>query len=717
MWWMRIDMGNIKAATPLDLDSMILNGSIMVSVARWNGMVGKQFSVWKAVTAGSVVAFTLAGCRSPESYRAEADDAASRILDESWKSAMGYDSDGFTIEPASDSLRRRLLLDQNLPMRVPASASSADDQRIEQWPDDAYNNDRGQADADSPQAFENTIFTIEDALQIAARNSRSYQSQKEAVFQSALALDLEANNFRNTWQGMADTILSSNIGATSETNGILHQDSVSVSRRFKNGAQFTGLLAVDLAKLLNGTNEGSTGLRLESSLSIPLLRGSSRFVVTEPLTQAERDVVYAIYTFERFKRSFAVQIASDYLSVLQQLDRVQNAADNYERVASSTRRARRLADAGRLPEIQVDQSVQDELRARNSWISAIQTAEQRLDQFKISMGLPTDARIQLDPNEFVRLLGSERYAPYLNPQSSSEETEVLAADASAELIPPSMEDAGPMELLESDAILIALMNRLDLRVAVGAIADAQRGVAIAADNLRADVTLLGSASLGESRSLGTAGSDDAQIRTDRGFYSLLLGIDLPFERTAERNSYRNTLIAYERTVRQLQEVEDNVKFDVRNVLRSLLEARETIRIQAEAVRVAQRRVDSTNLFLQAGRAEIRDLLEAQNSLNSAQDALTSAVVNYRIGELRLQRDLGVLEVKNNGLWVEFDPDAYNINELREQLEDAMAGNFNVATNITNTTGAGATSPERMPTQSSVRILPNDQLPDDQVSQN
>jgi outer membrane protein TolC len=144
----------------------------------------------------------------------------------------------------------------------------------------------------------------------------------------------------------------------------------------------------------------------------------------------------------------------------------------------------------------------------------------------------------------------------------------------------------------------------------------------------------------------------------------LLGIDLPFERTSERNSYRNALIGYEQTVRALQDAEDAVKFDVRNVLRDLVEFRETIKIQAEAVRVAQRRVDSTNLFLQAGRAEIRDLLEAQNALNSAQNALTNAVVSYRIGELELQRDLGVLDVGNDGLWVEFDPDSVDIESIR-----------------------------------------------------
>ncbi|MBL4590466.1 MAG: TolC family protein [Phycisphaerales bacterium] len=610
-----------------------------------------------------------AGCRSPESYRTQADDVAADILEQNWEQAVGHPNAGFTIERPQDSLRRRLLLDQHLPMRSGASASSNDDPKIKQWPDAEY---AQQSDDQSIDPVANVaqapMITLDEALIIAASNSRLYQSQKETVFQSALRLDLQRNAFRTTWAGVVDSVFSSNLGASSQTNGFVNQDSLSVSKRFRNGSQFMGLLAVDLAKLLNGSREGSTGIRLDTSLSIPLLRGSGRFIVTEPLTQAQRDVVYSIYTFERFKRTFVVGIASDYLSVLQQLDREQNAVENYKRVVSSTRRARRLADAGRLPEIQVDQSVQDELRARNAWISATQASQRILDGFKITLGLPTDARITLDPTEFDLLLNSDRYARYLAPSDSLSGQQTPSADAPVVLVAPLLSDAGPMEMSQEDAIAIALVNRLDLRVVVGQIIDAQRGVVVAADNLRADITLLGSASLGESRSLGSATLDDAQLRTDRGFYSLLLGIDLPFERTAERNSYRNALIAYEQTIRQLQDVEDGVKFDIRNVLRDMLEARETIRIQAESVRVAQRRVDSTDLFLQAGRAEIRDLLESQNALNTAQDALTNAVVNYRIGELEFQRDLGVLQVADNGLWTEFNPDSYDIDQIRSTLD-------------------------------------------------
>jgi len=86
-----------------------------------------------------------------------------------------------------------------------------------------------------------------------------------------------------------------------------------------------------------------------------------------------------------------------------------------------------------------------------------------------------------------------------------------------------------------------------------------------------------------------------------------------------------------------------------------LQARESYRIQLEAVALAERRVDSTALFLQAGRAEVRDVLEAQEDLVNAQNALTAALVDYRVAELNLQRDMGVLQVSDDGLWHEFDP--------------------------------------------------------------
>jgi len=163
--------------------------------------------------------------------------------------------------------------------------------------------------------------------------------------------------------------------------------------------------------------------------------------------------------------------------------------------------------------------------------------------------------------------------------------------------------------------------------------------------LGAELTLLGTSKLGSGRSIGEATDDDAQLRTDKGKYSALLTLDLPFERTAERNAYRNSFISLERAVRDVQILEDQIKLDVRNQLRNLLESRESLKIQANSVIVARRRVKSSNLFFEAGQAQIRDLLEAQDALLSAQNGLTSAVVTYRVAELELQADMGLLKVE------------------------------------------------------------------------
>ena len=46
-------------------------------------------------------------------------------------------------------------------------------------------------------------------------------------------------------------------------------------------------------------------------------------------------------------------------------------------------------------------------------------------------------------------------------------------------------------------------------------------------------------------------------------------------------------------------------------------------------------------------------LESQDALLAAQNSLTRAVVDYRIAELELQRDMGLLKVNEKGLWREF----------------------------------------------------------------
>ena len=602
-----------------------------------------------------------AGC-TPAHYRVQADEAAAGIIAAKQKDALGR-SERFTVEPAADSLRRRLLISQGLPTSGPASFGSDRLPKIKHWPEKKTPTTSPCLDncvVVPPGDNETVRLTLLQALEVAARNNRDYQSRKEDIFRAALGLELERDGFRNTLAGVLTEEYSHDLGGADPVGGSTSSGDFSLTRRFENGISITLRLAVDLVKLLTGDRSSSLGLLADASVSVPLLRGAGRFVVTEPMTQAERDVVYSMWSFERFKRTMAVRVAGEYLSVLQQADGVKNAEDNYRGLVTAWRRARRLADAGRLPEIQVDQAKQDELRARERWISSQQSYERRLDSFRVTLGLPTDANVDLERGELERLAAAAKDRLARNAEAEDldaavEAAQPLAADAPVVLAPATREGGGPLEMEPGEAVILALDRRLDLKTAHAQVVDAQRRVAVTADALRAGLDLTFDASAGESRSLGSADQPNARLRFDKGSYSGGLLLDLPLERTKAGIDYRNSYIALERAVRDAQDLEDQVKLAVRDDLRNLLEARETFRIQAMAVTLAQRRVKSTQVFLEAGRAQIRDLLEAQDALVSAQDALTAALVGYRVAELDLQRDMDVLEVNEKGLWNEYKP--------------------------------------------------------------
>ncbi len=620
----------------------------------WFGQY-KTWYVWGVLFVP--VAGFIGGCKTPSDYRKKADEISYRIIQEKQLESLGR-TEPFAIERPSDLFRRRLIEIQALPVSAPAALGTDRLEPIAHWPEKDY--PFAKSDSEPNAADPNQVITLSlmDALQIGAANNFEYQSRKEAIFSAALDLDLARNEFRTLFAGAAKSYYEENRTGLSPQRGFVHSGELSASRKLTSGAEVSAGIAADLVNLLTLGGASSLGLTADASISVPLLRGSGPHIVAEPLLQAERQVMYAIWQFERYKSEFAVSIASDYLAVLRQFDQVRNSRENYISAVASARQSRRLADAGRLPEIQVDQAVQRELSARAQWIGAVESYKQRLDSFKIRLGLPPDAKIELDRKDLDQLQVYKNYFVYsdLSGRGVGKEGAFPAADAPIEPQPPSNEDAGPFELPEEIAVKTAFEKRPDLWVIQGRVYDAQRDVIVKADRLGAELTFLGSAGWGSGRSLGSAGSEDARLDFDRGRYTALLNLNLPLERTAERNAYRKSFLALEEAVRNLQQTEDSIKLSIRNQLRTLLESREQVKIQAKAVTVAEKRQKSTKMFLDAGRAQIRDLLDAQDALLSAQNQLTAAIINYRLAELNLQRDMGVLQVDEKGLWKEFAPE-------------------------------------------------------------
>jgi outer membrane protein TolC len=584
------------------------------------------------------VLFIETGCTA-SIYRKSADKTVENIIKEKQKQLFGKE-EGISIERPSDILRRRLMIEQDLPYASNASLGTDKLDKIAHWPEKDYPGGETSSSGDdiALESGKALKLSLVQALQVGAMNSSEYQTQKENVFQKALDLNLQRHQYGFSLDGTGTYNISAQKteGATERSDK--GSGSLSLTKTLKTGGEIVTSIGIDIINLLTNGISSKT-FKTDASISIPLLRGAGKYIASESLTQAERDLIYTLYEFDRYKNTFAVQIVSSYLNVLQQENQVTNAVENYKNLITSARRTSRLAEAGRATEIAVNQAVQEELNARSRWISAIASLKNQFDSFKILIGLPTDANLELDRSELDSLnsRASEIVAKAKDEDGSSSD--------STELVEPSRENAGPLEMEEGQAIKLALENRLDLRVLEGKVYDAQRSVVIKANALGAELTLLGKADF--------SGDEEDKFNRDTGLYTGLLTIDLPFDRTSERNAYRKSYIALEQAVRAVQSKEDNIKQSIRQTLRKMSEAREGLNIQTKAVSVAEKRSKSTDMFFEAGRSELRDLLEAQSALLSARNSMTSAVINYRMAELEFQRDTGILKIDDKGLLVEY----------------------------------------------------------------
>lgn len=453
-------------------------------------------------------------------------------------------------------------------------------------------------------------LALRDAMELAARHSRDYQTRKEDLYLAVLAFTLESFRWRPQWSG---TVTGTATDAPDGSSAGLSSN-FSVSQLLNLGGRVTASLATDLMRFSTGDPRTTATSLLAFEYLQPLCRRAGRLVAREALTQAERDVVYAIRSFERYRRSFCVDATNRYYRVLQQRDTVMNQWSNYKRIRQSRLDAERLEKEGEMPPLQVDQTRQDELRAEANWVQAVRQYRERLDEFKVFLGLPAEAPVELDPAEVERLREA------------------------------GLREAG---ISPEEAVGIALERRLDMLTALDRIADAERAVKIAENGLEPDVELRLAASVPTKEPTGFL-----RFEPSRGTYSAQLAAELPLRRVEERNAYRRALVGLERSSRAAEELREQVKLAVRQAWRTLEEAAASYRIARDSVALAQQREQASRELLRLGEATARDLLEANEALVNAQNTLTRALVDHTLARLALWRDTELLRVDENGVWQE-----------------------------------------------------------------
>ena len=447
-------------------------------------------------------------------------------------------------------------------------------------------------------------LTLPAALEMAERHNRSYQLQRETLYLQALSLTGTRHKF--VWNPSSTV----DLGIARQTDGGLRGDSdadVSVQKLFQTGASVTATLANDLVLYFDGKPKVPD---LTLKLTQPLLRGAGAEIAAEVLTQAERDVVYAVRDYSHYQKTFAIETVGEYFRVLQDKDAVRNSYNNYLNLQKARDRAEAMAEAERLARYQVDQARQSELSARVKYLKAVESYRQALDSFKQRLSLPLGEALRLEDRALTDLVA---------------------------------QGLTPLELDERHGYLMAVTNRLDVLNEVDRFEDAQRKVRVAASDLKPGLDVVVDASL--KKQFYSSFSPEEFASTSG------LKLKLPLNQLTERNAYRTSLINFEKQMRKLATELDSLRENIREGIRALEQERENYFIQKAALDLARQQVEVMPLLLQNDDADIRDQLEAQADLVEAQNDVTSAVVDYHVARWNLLKNLGALSVGGEQFWL------------------------------------------------------------------
>jgi len=514
-------------------------------------MLNKLFCV------GGCLALTLvAGCVTPEEALRAADDSAYALLSKNAEDVFGESSD-FSIEAPSDSLRQRLL--------------------------------RGELEG-------SIAVSLLDCLEIASEDSPAYQAEKERLYLSALALRLEQWQFENQYF----------FGATASAPADEANVSTGLERALGTGATILTDIGSNMFAIVSSDQPFDALGAATFSITQPLLGGSSREVVREPLTQAERNLVYSVRSFERYRRSFALDLAFQYFQLIESIRNFQIETVNFEGLLLLAERNAAIAEAGQLNDIEADQARQDTLESSNRLLELDARVKKRLDDFKLLLGLPVVVDIVLEESSFDMFVDYEEYL---------------------------------LGLEEDSAIKMSFSRRLDCLNQADSTLDSERKVRVAEESLRAVLGL----------TADTSYQNGGELEWSAG-----LNLNLPINRIPEQNAYRSSLITFEETLRAEQFLKDSIAAGLRENIRNLYSSIETVAIQQSSIKLAKKRVESTDMNLAAGRSDTRSVLEARRALVSAQNSLAAAERERLTARLSLCFDLGVLRIGDAGFEISIE---------------------------------------------------------------
>lgn len=577
------------------------------------------------------------------------------------------------------------------------------------------------------------VVTLQQAFTLALINARIYQLQLENLYNAALNVTLQRFAFEpQFYAGMSPLTPPLGLGFP----GLFPENRFFYQTR-KAGTQMSTLTLGEVAgfgKLLSTGGQLLMGFAnqvvfnfvgknpiqptVQSSLPLtfvqPFLRGAGRAVVLENLTQAERSLLYQVRSFAKFRQEFIVDmltggtitqpgvgfnlsgfstggntdptlgfipVAQSFAEVIIDLKNVayfEQLAALYEQLIEG--------ESSGLSQLQVDQVKSRVLTARQALISDILVLRNNNDQFKQQLGLPPDTPMVPDLSLFQPYLDvfSEIDEWQRDPKRKLEDVPKIV-----EKIPQlqdivldghsilgmyknstTYDNEEDLEATLQAAVRIALEYRLDLMNTRAQLYDAWRQIRVRANALKGFLNV----SLTNQVFTPPTTTNPFAFVSQAKQFSLVLNAELPLIRVAERNAFRQAIIAYEQQRRALQSQEDFIKNQLRSDIRQMQVTYITyeitkrnlilnIRLKDQAfeqiVAPPQAGAGTQGLAQSANAAtQTTNLINFQTTLINSEIALTTAYQAYQLARLTVYRDIGTLPYDEWEAFSEIFPSEY-----------------------------------------------------------
>lgn len=434
------------------------------------------------------------------------------------------------------------------------------------------------------------LLTLSEATEIALQRSERMVEARDDLQQAKLSVNLASSFF-------SPKLVPNVVGSFGQTNQANQTYQLTLSKRFITGTEIRANLATTSLRnqLGNFWNTDTT-----FSVRQPILRDFGRSVTGQHLARSKAHVRETERRSTLTARSLVLQVAGAYYGIVRQERLVDVAEKTLERSRELLAASRAKLQAGRVSQLDVFRAEQLAAEAEGQLLDARATRDDSRDLFR--------DLLEVDHNYDFRV---------------------------------DMDIPRPVKRFSLDeAVEIAVANSLEIRIAEDAIAESERAVAYAKNQLLPQLDLGVAALRGQTaEDIGsTFGLKDYEVAT-------FVTASAPVDRTAETIAYNNALIDRDRRRRDLSRLLRRTTSEARRAARQVDRLYRRLELAESKVQFAESEVEVATERYRRGFANNLDVVNAELALLTAQTNMLATRAEAALAELQLEATLGILPLE------------------------------------------------------------------------